>query len=234
MQFRPYPVMTAFVLASLVLLVWLGGWQWERYQDKIEKSATPVTVPRSLTLQVVESDGAYAQSLYALMDGEPVWRRYVPAVIEGGDNRVVLTPWDGIGGPNPVALRLQGLGAVTRESYVFARPSGKQGVFGPKNQPDKNVWYAFDGPAMLGKFGIVNSGDVMVAEPVEFPVHSGSDLSVTRIAHNPFATPDFADPLPPSRHLGYALTWWGLAAGLVIMYFSYHVSQGRLSFRGRV
>jgi surfeit locus 1 family protein len=34
----------------------------------------------------------------------------------------------------------------------------------------------------------------------------------------------------PNNHLQYAITWFGLAAGLIGVYFAYHVSKGRLSF----
>ena len=33
----------------------------------------------------------------------------------------------------------------------------------------------------------------------------------------------------PNNHLSYAMTWFGLAAGLLGVYFAYHVSKGRLS-----
>jgi len=47
---------------------------------------------------------------------------------------------------------------------------------------------------------------------------------------NPQADSALADPLPPARHLGYALTWWGMALALLIMYFVYHAGVGRLTF----
>jgi surfeit locus 1 family protein len=51
-----------------------------------------------------------------------------------------------------------------------------------------------------------------------------------RAIANPFARMADADPLPPERHLGYAITWWGLAATLACIYFFYHASIGRLRF----
>ncbi|HWA29618.1 MAG TPA: SURF1 family cytochrome oxidase biogenesis protein, partial [Rhizomicrobium sp.] len=35
----------------------------------------------------------------------------------------------------------------------------------------------------------------------------------------------------PNNHLQYAITWFGLALGLLGVYFSYHVSRGRLGVR---
>jgi len=31
-----------------------------------------------------------------------------------------------------------------------------------------------------------------------------------------------------NQHLSYAITWFGLAAGLIGVYFAYHMSKGRL------
>ena len=40
-----------------------------------------------------------------------------------------------------------------------------------------------------------------------------------------------ADAMPPARHLGYALTWYGLAIVLLAIYFAYHMSVGRLALQ---
>ena len=34
-----------------------------------------------------------------------------------------------------------------------------------------------------------------------------------------------------NQHLSYAITWYGLALSLLFVYFSYHVSSGRLIFK---
>ena len=38
---------------------------------------------------------------------------------------------------------------------------------------------------------------------------------------------------PPSRHLGYALTWFGFALTLIGVYIAFHVSRKRLGFTRR-
>ena len=35
MRFRPLPILTLFALFSIALLVSLGNWQWQRYQQKL-------------------------------------------------------------------------------------------------------------------------------------------------------------------------------------------------------
>jgi surfeit locus 1 family protein len=34
--------------------------------------------------------------------------------------------------------------------------------------------------------------------------------------------------MPPSRHVGYALTWFGLALTLIAVYLAFHHRAGRL------
>ena len=75
----------------------------------------------------------------------------------------------------------------------------------PADEPDANVWYARDLPAMAERLG---------TEPL---------LVVAReVAFADGRAPD-ADPLPldtegiPNDHLGYAVTWFGLAAAWIGM-----------------
>jgi cytochrome oxidase assembly protein ShyY1 len=70
--------------------------------------------------------------------------------------------------------------------------------------------------------GVENVADYYIAAP-----YVGAD---GRAVANPFALAPGADPLPPERHLGYALTWYGLAVVLLAVYFAFHVSVGRLVF----
>jgi surfeit locus 1 family protein len=39
------------------------------------------------------------------------------------------------------------------------------------------------------------------------------------------------EPKLRNQHLSYAITWYGLALSLLIVYFSYHVSNGRLRIK---
>ena len=62
--------------------------------------------------------------------------------------------------------------------------------------------------------------DVRCSERRLFASAVAAGTSVTRAA----------DAMPPARHLGYALTWYGLALVLLAIYFAYHISVGRLAF----
>jgi len=64
-------------------------------------------------------------------------------------------------------------------------------------------------------------------------VRNSENPGQTRTTTNPYGAPTPVDPLPPERHFGYALTWWGLAAALFVIYWVFHASRGRLSLRGK-
>lgn len=230
MSFRPYPVMSVLTLISLAILIVLGNWQYGRYSHKMSREAEPLVETRLVSVSVEAAAPRKAQNVYGLMDGEGVWRRYVPGRING-TGEPVLALWDAVGGVEPIDLPISGLGTFERESAVFERPAFKP-RYGQSNRPEDGVWYAWDGPAILSAFGYEQAA-VQVVEPVRVTVRNGEDLSRTRQAANPYASLEPIDPLPPQRHFGYALTWWGLAAALVGVYFAFHVSRGRLSFGSR-
>jgi surfeit locus 1 family protein len=59
-----------------------------------------------------------------------------------------------------------------------------------------------------------------------------TDTAPPEPVENPFLRPEMEERLPPERHFGYALTWWGLAIGLIGVYLALHHQRGRLRFRG--
>ena len=75
------------------------------------------------------------------------------------------------------------------------------------------------------------SAPLRVVETVDVTVRNSADMSKARRTANPYAFAKLLDPLPPQRHFGYALTWWGMAIGLLGVYLALHHSQGRLRFR---
>jgi surfeit locus 1 family protein len=88
-------------------------------------------------------------------------------------------------------------------------------------RPLQRLWFAIDLEAMGRNGGLENVADYYIAA-----AYVGADGRATA---NPFALAPGADVLPPARHLGYALTWYGLGAVLVLIYFAYHASVGRLA-----
>ena len=230
MTFRPMPVLTVLTLISLGILILLGNWQYDRYTEKmavgsLEEAASETSL---VTATVVRAEGQSAQQVYGVLDGEPVWRRYVPVRLETGE--VVLALWDATGGPEPVPIALGDLGPdYRREANLLVREVNR-GVFANTDRPEDNLWYTLNLPGMSEQLAL-NPPATRVAETLLVTVRKADDISRSRRTENPYAFEKVRDPLPPQRHFGYALTWWGMAIGLIGVYLAFHHSRGRLRFR---
>lgn len=233
MHFRPLPLLTVFSLASLIILILLGNWQYARFEEKMAQpeQAVAEAAAEMVTATIATEQGGMAQQVYGIMDGEPVWRRYLPAQLDR-DQRWVMVLWDATGGPEPIPLNLNQLDAprFERLANVFVRPVTK-GRFTPDDRPAEDKWYTFDADAMLAAFGIRSDTPVPVVETIDVTIRNAADLSRARRTKNAYAYLEQRDPLPPQRHFGYALTWWGMALGLIGVYLVFHHSLGRVRFR---
>lgn len=230
MSFRPLPVLTVLTLVSLVILIVLGNWQYDRYTHKMSANSPTNEPVIETTIEAIidTANNGMAQQIYGAIDGEPVWRRYVPAHLDDGE--LVLVLWDATGGPQPVQLVIPDTATnFARIGSLVERPS-KRGTFALKDNPENNLWHTPDAAKMAANLGY-DVPSVRFLETLEVTIRNSSDLSQARRSTNPYAFEDVSDPLPPQRHFGYALTWWGMAIGLLAVYLAFHHSQGRLRFR---
>ncbi len=216
--------MSVLSLAALCVLLWLGQWQYSRYSEKLS-GGVAAQMPVSEHLVTLNDTGAPAQWVYGIVDGESVWRRYVFGTrTADGAGVLVMTGARGGINPPPDAEPVSGRRSVT--GRVFERPNSRASA---RNRPDKGIWYVFDAAGIAAALGFPPE-HLAVVEPVEIEIRSVEDPSRVRVAANPYAASKPVDPLPPQRHLGYALTWWGLAAALIGVYLAFHRARGRLSF----
>jgi surfeit locus 1 family protein len=221
-QFRPLPVMTLLVLGAFVLLMLFGRWQWDRYERKSALEDAPVAEMTLVNYDPIE-DGV--QLVYGVArGGEAGWRVFAP--VRYGDEIVFIDAEfiSGLERPNWREVRFPAsLSFGAPISGAPLRPS-TAAAFTQPPRPLERLWFVTDLAAMGRAAGLEPVADYYLAIP-----YVGED---GRTRANPFARPAGADPLPPARHLGYALTWWGLALVLIGVYFAYHVSVGRLKFAG--
>ena len=79
MTFRPYPILTVLSLISLGILIWLGDWQYGRFNEKM---ALDDSEPEWMQLDGRVVPGSEAM-VYAYADGNSSWRRVV--AVDDGD-----------------------------------------------------------------------------------------------------------------------------------------------------
>ncbi|RKR00459.1 SURF1 family protein [Maricaulis maris] len=219
-RFRPLPLLTVFTIASLALLAWLGTWQMQRMAWKSEQIAAWQTRGDAVSFRdalCAPSGDVFSPPVtgpvpltgetlrYYTMRESAGWMRLalmpVPACETGSPDRYLLVE---------VAFEdLQSAQQVTARRWRIETPPGGT-VFSPRNDPDTNQWYTLDADAMAAALGIPSDSLL----PVWARADTGMPPSLSRT--------------PPAKHLGYALTWYGLALALIGVYLALHASRGRL------
>ncbi len=106
------------------------------------------------------------------------------------------------------------------EVVGLIRAPGRAGLFTPANDIARNLWYWRD-LAGMSQSVLGAQAPSIVPFFVDAEVAAGSDWprgGVTRLTL-------------PNRHLEYALTWFGLAAALIAVYFAFVLSRRRSGSR---
>ena len=207
---RRFPViLTGFTLASLALLVSLGTWQMQRMAWKRDLIAQYEARGEAVSFQAAlceMGEGFFSPRVsgpaplsgeelrFYVLRGEPGWVRLGVLQVEdcdSGEDRFVLIE---SGFENLAGER------VSRPAVWRAEAAPVAGMFTPGNEADTNQWYSFDQIEMAQALDL----DPDQLLPVWLREDSGmpAGLSLT----------------PPSKHFGYALTWYGLALALMAVY----------------
>ena len=97
----------------------------------------------------------------------------------------------------------------------------KKGYFVPENDGNNGFWFTIK-PNEIINFLNLTSNDVINNYYID-ALRQGEKLTL------PIGVT--GKPKLRNQHLSYAVTWYGLALSLLFVYFSYHVSSGRLSFK---
>jgi len=219
-RFKPLPLMSLLSIIAFAILIATGRWQWEKYEQKTAAAAEPVATMTIASYQPIEGG---IQFVYGVRGDtrEQGWRVFTP--VQEGDS-VVFVDGEFIPGrdsPNPQEIRVP---AAMRFGAPISGASMRPGELGPFTAPPRPLerrWYAVDLAAMGRNAGLENVADYYIAAD-----YVGLD---GRAAENPFALAAGADAMPPARHLGYALTWYGLAIVLLGIHLAHYISVGRPS-----
>jgi surfeit locus 1 family protein len=232
-RFRPRLAPTLFTIPVVAVLVALGVWQLQRLEWKdrlIAERTAAVALPPSRPPQTLAD--ARAMEFRPVVDGGVFLHDkeiYLGAMDAGGragfqvltplreaDGRVVLVNRGFV----PTVLKDpatrpagQLAGTVHVSGLLRVPPQEKPGWFVPDNRPDRNYWFWIDLPAMTTTEGVTDAA----------PFYLDADATP-----NPGGWPKGGvTPIAlPNDHLQYAITWFSLAAALVVIYVLFHRRGG--------
>jgi surfeit locus 1 family protein len=233
MQTRGLIGFTALALAMLAVLVGLGDWQVKRLHWKegliaaidARTKAAPISLDRAIALEKEGQDPTYyrvrvegrfdnSKELYlfsqSISDGTPGWHVITPFTTSQGELVLVdrgFVP-DNLKDPSTRASgQIEGVTTITG----IVRAPDTQGLFTPNNEPATNRWFWRDLNGMVTSLYSTATLDVppffLEAEKSEVP-GGWPEGGQTRLEL-------------PNNHLQYAITWFGLAAALVVIYAFY-------------
>lgn len=232
--------LSLFAAAGVAVLLGLGTWQLERKARKEDLLRTiaarskqaPIDVEVAAARRAAGENLEYApvrakgrllpeRSLFYYAPGPqgPGYHVYAPLVIPSGKavliNRGFLPAAE-----RAVAVHARPSSGDTIEVVGLLRSPGSAGWFTPSNDPQQNLWYWRDLPAMARQ-ALAPSTDVFPFFIEELARPAGSP----RAPGEPAGGATRLDL--PNRHLEYALTWYGLAAALIGVYLTLAWSRFR-------
>jgi surfeit locus 1 family protein len=207
---------------AFAILVGLGTWQLQRLawkegviaQMQARAAAAPVPLDQAL------ARGGDLEFVRASVRGsfDPTHEFRVVQPYSGGLGWTVIAPFRIAGRPEPLlvvrgfvpdglrdpAARPGKIPEGDIEVVGRLRTPETPGLFTPAGDAAKDVWYARDAGAMLASYGVANAAPAYMLELDGGPPEGGW----------PQPRPASPDTIS-NRHLGYALTWYGLAAALL-------------------
>ncbi|MDO9415767.1 SURF1 family protein [Pararhizobium sp.] len=216
------------LLAVLATLIGLGNWQVQRlaWKDNLlasiaeRRSAPPVPLSDIETMLAAGQDIEYRTTtvtgtfdhtkerhFLATYDGESGFYVYTPLILTDGRTLFVnrgFVPYD----RKDAATRPQGqtTGAVTISGLARAKLLQKPSAMVPDNDPAKNIFYWKDLDIMAATDGLDATKVVPLFLDADATPNPGG-LPVGAVTQIDL----------PNSHLQYAVTWYGLAAALVLV-----------------
>lgn len=221
-------ILTLIVLTALVLL---GNWQMDRLawkEDLIARAAErpslpPVDVPPptewpaldvgALEYRPLRLTGHFLPEREALVFttvteprgryGGPGYWVVTPFALDGGGTVLVNRGFVPQDRRAPDQRQAPPEGSITVTG--LARPNDEPNMFVPDNRPDENLFFSRNIPAIVAAKGI--EGPVA---PFSIDLPAGAEGVLPQGGETRFSF--------TNNHLGYAVTWYGLACALVAVF----------------
>jgi surfeit locus 1 family protein len=232
LRFRPTLWPTLFSVPAVIVMIGLCVWQVQRLHWKegliaeresrvaAEPAALPPvgTDPTEMEYRRVRLEGTFLhdKELYLgarSMNGNVGYHVLTPFALSDGGTVLVDRGWVPVERKLP-ERRPEGQVAGAQTLDGVARLAHGKAWMQPDNEPQHNMWFFFDLPAMAKSAGVDFRTDLYVdagpaENPGQYPVGGQTHIEI------------------PNDHLQYAITWGLLAAALAVIYVLYHLKLER-------
>ena len=217
-------------LVMLAILIALGTWQVERLQwktallaqmDAAEAAPGVPLLPAPEPFEKVRVEGQLLGNLRAAYGAEvrdsrdgPILGTQLIVPMQSESAHILLVDLGWIPAARRQSVRIP-TETVSIDGYV--RPAEHSGWFSATDSPATHEYYTLDPQAIAAGFGLHRVA------------------AFTLIAMGPAPPEGFPDraqrlPRPPNNHLQYAITWYGLA-GVLVVIFAIYVHGGKTDVR---
>jgi surfeit locus 1 family protein len=235
LRFRPTLWPTLISVPAFIVLIGLCIWQVQRMHWKEELiaaresrvAAEPVALPApssrpgdvdSMEFRRVRLEGIFLHDKEMFLgarslNGNAGYQVLAPFVLSGGGIVLVNRGWIPVE-RKPPNSRPEGQVTGTQTLDGIVRLAHGKAWMQPDNEPDRNMWFYVDLPAMAAASAVDLRTDLYVdagpaENPGKYPVGGQTRIEL------------------PNDHLQYAITWGLLAAALAVIYVLYHLKLER-------
>ena len=237
LRFRPTLWPTLFSVPAFIVLIALCVWQVQRLywkqalitERETRVAAEPVALPApsgqpggadpaGIEYRRVRLEGSFAhdKELYLgarSLNGNAGYHVLTPFALASGGSVLVDRGWVPVERKLPDQRAAGQVAGVQALEGIARLPHG-QAWMQPANEPQHNMWFFVDLPAMARASGIGLRTDLYVdagpaENPGKYPVGGQTRIEL------------------PNDHLQYAITWGLLAVALAVIYVLYHLKLER-------
>ncbi len=237
--FKPMFWPSIFSIIIFAILFTFGTWQvkrlfWkealiERYVS--ESQSNPIKNPSELDsfnvkeFKSVEVLGSFLHKEETYITGKTFEGNagfHVITPLKLKNNKIILINrgWVSEGYKNPKKRKFSLVEGEVLLKGIIRYPQ-KKGYFVPENDGSNGFWFTIKPNEILSFLNILSTE--AISNYYIDALRQGEKLTL------PIGVT--GKPKLRNQHLSYAVTWYGLALSLLFVYFSYHVSSGRLSFK---